>query len=1128
MATQATTQEIVELSAPDGVAFIGQDSLLTRLHYFDGQYLRASALNLEQHYHRHALALGNRAAGWGVVEGLDVVLEGEALRVTPGLAVTPAGQLVLAGFDMQAPLSELLSRTTPAPAAGAPGFGDCLQAQGPGGVPATAGLQVYEITVGPVEGLCGNEPVYGKLCETACATDSRRPYWREGVILRLRPVALALPDSAAFQHDDRHLRNRIASAYFAAEGQPVPDLLSAAGLAGTVWCRSARVSMREEVVIGLLWREGSASQLDAWSGRREHMQGQAQGYWQARLAMRPWNVFMAQVLQFQCQLASALGADRLLLPASRSGGGPAQPEALSRAIQSTLDDFERRRAAMPRNPRKADLQEANTELWRMCDELRSAIDALAPDAVAQAAGERQGSLLAAGFMDLPPAGYLPVSTGMDLQPQLEGVFGPGVDLHLHAVRDDEIAHLLEQAAHLARISLTRGLEDPRAREAVEVFVPGGVVTDARTQAPGTWWRPTLTLSDLLDLLDLLKILEAVADLGKPDTSLGEALELVRKRADDRKGRGTDLDRDLEASRTSSTRQTRAAADPKTAAAAGGSVADQPPAVDVPPGASSRPKRSAVGLDGLARTQAHDDGSRSLTLLLRPEHPPQAGQEAEFLRAFYLAADLARDPFGLAEGEQAALKVQISSVMHPSAQDNEGIGALTVLSQQRVLSDGSSECRVQCDLQVTQHERMAVHTTPWRFQLLLQRDLQGREGWFLVDDENRSPAWPALRLEWRDDPRRAALYQLQSDPEGASTRRRLLALTALPAMPEPESALATQAMDTLAELAESVDDAALLLRGRRRLFPVLEAPQAQAVRATRDWALFRRARTHLCGPACVTPAAAVEAFQVWHLRLEDEKNLDQDLEVLRRALDNGSDPGPAFAFRRVGILRYRDESADAEESAERIVAMWQAAQPAARVLLGRVWEVAPQTGQGWQNHMRLRNMLKQIAGLTQPPGTGALSAIRPPAGELDDRALDGGMLVVTFGQAERRNALLVYGNYDPPGHYLQADAPSSPMEFLDNAPQGNALVNYLRGLTPNQPVLGVTLATTREAPDEPGARQRLDAVVGAVRQELGTDLPAHRQQLVRLSEHDRKELSKLPDVDPDGFDEIVFFELNHGG
>ena len=104
-----------------------------------------------------------------------------------GVAVTAAGNFVLASGEMQAAIADLLATATPAPASGNADFADCLEA-GKGGVTETTGLAIYEITVGPVEGQCGNEPVFGKLCESACASDSRHPWWREGVGAQELPI----------------------------------------------------------------------------------------------------------------------------------------------------------------------------------------------------------------------------------------------------------------------------------------------------------------------------------------------------------------------------------------------------------------------------------------------------------------------------------------------------------------------------------------------------------------------------------------------------------------------------------------------------------------------------------------------------------------------------------------------------------------------------------------------------------------------------------------------------------------------------------------------------------------------------------------------------------------------------
>lgn len=1138
--------DVVELSATDGVAFIEQASPLTRLHYFDGQFLRASSLTTEQDYHRHAVQRANLAGGWGVVHGFGISLAGNQLALGGGLAVTPTGSFVLAGMDMKATLADLLGSAKPAPVAGAPAFGDCLEAKPT--MQATTGLQVYEITVGPVEGLCGNEAVFGKLCETACATDSRRPYWREGVVLRLRPISLSLPASAAVKDTTAHQRNRIASAYFAREpGQP-GSLLSAAGLASNVWCEPAQLYNRDEVVIGLLWREAGVVRIDAWSGRRERMDTQARGYWQGRMAMRPWNVFVAQVLQFQCQLSGLFDANNpVILPGDDCGRIREVLSHARREIDTLLARFggSAKQLLVKADGRSSmqELKKASAEFSASYADLNGLSAQLASVDSGSGALPQQRMLINAGFFELPPAGYLPVSTRSDVQEQCRRMFGEGCKLHFHAVRSDEIAHLVEEAAHLKRISLTRGLDDPRQLEDVEVFVPDGQVGDAAGAAAGTWWHIRMVPRALISLALLSR------------SPGGEAKPTP-----------------VPAPRTKV----------KAASAQAEAAAGATEAADAIRDDSAKSMLDAA-LDGVIRTEARDDGSFGFALVVGSDTArnatddyrrlvggnagtaadtgADAGVIAVTSRArmlIYFSADIDHAPFDLPVGGSSDFKAELATLTGTQANESGVQGQLTVLSQQ-ALADGTLQRLVQLDVQIVEVPTgdAAARSVATRTRLLLQRDGDGGTGVFVIDDEQQDPSSSPLFFEWQDTPRRATLSTAaeavgnvivkrldalrgtdtaaSSNAAGVNTtgmtrdaRTQLMLMSALPAMPAPASALGTAALNGLAALAEANNNAALLMRARRRLFTVLDAPRTQSVRALHDWVMFRRARTHLCGPACSPQAgAALESFQVWHLGTADVREAAR----LQKALDSGDATAlAAFDFQRVGLLRYRDESAFSEESAEQVLQMWQPARPGSRVVLGRIWEAAPTAGQGWQNHMRLRHMLDQIASLTQPPqvGDGSLSAIAPPPGELGDKTVDGGMLVVTLGDAPQaqRRALMVYGNYDSPNHYLRKDYPHAPLDFVNNAPQGSALADFIAALNANQPVRGVTLATTKAEPDAPHAQARLASVIAALAAK-GIAIPAARQQVVRLNDHDRKQLASEMGIDADDFDDIVFFELNAG-
>ncbi len=72
--------------------------------------------------------------------------------------------------------------------------------------------------------------------------------------------------------------------------------------------------MSECVPLAVLLQVDGRWVVDTWTARRDIGAGSAEDTWRSRLGMRPWNVFMAQVLQFQDQL-NALVPDLALFHA---------------------------------------------------------------------------------------------------------------------------------------------------------------------------------------------------------------------------------------------------------------------------------------------------------------------------------------------------------------------------------------------------------------------------------------------------------------------------------------------------------------------------------------------------------------------------------------------------------------------------------------------------------------------------------------------------------------------------------------------------------------------------------------------------------------------------------------------
>lgn len=482
MATHAITKQsnnLVLAGRRGGVTVVPQPTPLTRLHYFDGKFLRASDLELEQRYLRSLVALSNQAGGSGVVHGFNCTLAGDRLEVGPGLAIDPEGRALLLPEGRGVSLAELIEASrqsgallldlTPAPA-GSAGFGSCEELAADDATAVADGSSLYLITLFHAEALCGEEDVLGKLCAEACATSTERPYVLEGVLLRAVPLTLATPlaTSGAVALTSRHLRSLVASAYFEDERRRVASLISGEGLASGAWCLGAAAAGGAGVPIALVSRAGATTQfLDAWTARRERMDAPSRRYWAGRMAMRPWDVFLAQVLQFQCQLTSCLGE-------TDDPGGGDDP---CRQAWDLLRDTSRQLARMIEGAAGGEGGGEFSPDFRQLDQLRGR---LSDAAAGFGTAPRERRLIACGIAELPSAGYLPVvaCSTTPVNQQVRAWMGEGVDLRFCAVRPDFVPHALEEAQHMERISLLAGLDNPAAKPQVDVLVPDGELLSA--------------------------------------------------------------------------------------------------------------------------------------------------------------------------------------------------------------------------------------------------------------------------------------------------------------------------------------------------------------------------------------------------------------------------------------------------------------------------------------------------------------------------------------------------------------------------------------------------------------------------------------------------------------------------
>jgi hypothetical protein len=272
---------------------------ITRLNPSDGLFLRAQHLTVMEDY---ALALAQSAAlaaGTGVVYGYRAWLDGTVLKVDPGLAIGPDGRPLRSTQEATVDISDLTAQ--------ADGF--------------------YVVEVSPASWDYGQENVYGNLCNDPCSSSAAiHPFQAEGIAINLR--ADSMPGLKS--QGDYQQRNWLASRYYERErerGGPwlVPGTAGSkiAGIATLDFSTATEAPEGNAVPIAALLNSGGSWLVDLWIARRDLGDPAPRRAWQSKLAMRPWDVFIAQVLQFQAQLtdlylASQAGPDTPSAPSGTS------------------------------------------------------------------------------------------------------------------------------------------------------------------------------------------------------------------------------------------------------------------------------------------------------------------------------------------------------------------------------------------------------------------------------------------------------------------------------------------------------------------------------------------------------------------------------------------------------------------------------------------------------------------------------------------------------------------------------------------------------------------------------------------------------------------------------------------
>jgi hypothetical protein len=422
-------------AASDGTAATAGGDI-DRLNVFNGLFLRAEHLNLIQDY---ALALARavgQAGGPGVVEGFDVSIEdNDQLLVEPGLAISAAGRVLRSKRLVTLSLDDL--------------------------EPTTSTFWWVEV-VGEQWGF-GDAPVTGTLCDEPCSGGtSARLFVAEGVKVQLTPATAPGLEAVSFKRRRPWLASRLfareqeQAGYWPEDPEDVEsfeDLSTSPQEVVTNPPAAVRLAVLIPPPPG-----GGELQLDIWTARRDRGDPPPAQFRQWRLSMRPWHVFVAQVLQFQEALA-----DRL--PEVGFGTARTWRDRVLREIGIVSAELPNVTKAMARQRLELLRTEAAEGFTSELQWIEAALSSTLPDL---------------GFDELPPAGYLPYRPPTGEARELGGRVGgvkseidrlaPGLDVRVCVCRPVDVAQAVQEAQHRDRIPLGG---DQGTEPAVDVLVPVG-------------------------------------------------------------------------------------------------------------------------------------------------------------------------------------------------------------------------------------------------------------------------------------------------------------------------------------------------------------------------------------------------------------------------------------------------------------------------------------------------------------------------------------------------------------------------------------------------------------------------------------------------------------------------------
>jgi hypothetical protein len=427
-AQAGTSSETAEGRPEDYGATVSVRGPMSRLHPANGLFLKAVHLDIMQKYsHSLSAALGV-AVGTGVVYGFGLSLqEDKVLVAREGLAITRAGQLLQSGSALRLPLRDEY-------------------------LPTLGKDDYWLIVIEPAEELAGSENAYLSVCAEPCeGIGTIMPWIYSLVRLRLQKQTMPYLDETL----ESQRRSWLASKYFERERQlsdpwVVPRATAEVGpLLENAWDEGGVAPAEAAVPIGVLQQTDAGFILDTWTARRELNGRPGAVRWAGHLAMRPWPVFLAQILQFEDQLKSEY----------KARGKPLQKQGVRkrRIVDRRAQIVEDYLASAEGSPME------HLDNFR---KLKSRWQQIGDPYELTYNGQ---SLRQLGFVELPPAGYLGgIADGPEGRAQVEQLFDGTVTLRFCKVRADYVAGAVQAAQYLDRVPLDLGT---RMRPEVDILVP---------------------------------------------------------------------------------------------------------------------------------------------------------------------------------------------------------------------------------------------------------------------------------------------------------------------------------------------------------------------------------------------------------------------------------------------------------------------------------------------------------------------------------------------------------------------------------------------------------------------------------------------------------------------------------